>query len=174
MYPLPLVLSRLSSLTFQTHLYVALENSRHFSTTGFLAKYRLRNERRNSIMMSVSAQIWVVLLIVLVALEIYCRQSDLIADASSAWYFLRRHFAGKPVFSGSPMCEKRSARGGGRVSSLKNLVRLKNSPALTLWPTLIGRAAGHHCCCSVDISIFNYFACVRNRCVNFKLSIVKL
>ena len=124
--------------------------------------------------MSVSAQIWVTLLIVLVALKIYFSQSDLVADASSAWYFLRRHFAGKPVFSGSPMCEKRSARGGGRVSSLKNLVRLKNSPALTLWPTLIGRAAGHHSCCSVDISIFNYFACVRNRCVNFKLSIVKL
>ena len=124
-------------------------------------------------MMSVSAQIWVVLLIVLVALEIYCRQSDLVADASSAWNFLRRHFAGKPVFSGSRLCEKRSARGGGRVSSLKNLVRLKNSPPLTLWPTLIGRAAGHHCCCSVDISIFNYFACVRNRCVNFKLAVVK-
>ena len=55
MYPPPLVPSRLPSLTFQTHLCVALENSRHFSTTGFLAKYRLRNERRNSIMMSVSA-----------------------------------------------------------------------------------------------------------------------
>ena len=119
-----------------------------------------------------------------IASDCSCRVGNLLQPIRSGYWrvicmefwrsFLRRHFVWKPVFSGSPRCEKRSARGGGSVSSLKNLVRLNNSHPLTLRPTLIGRAAGHHSCCSVDISFFNYLACVRNRCVNFKLSIVKL
>ena len=73
------------------------------ATTGFLAKWRLRNECRNSILMP--TQIWLVPLI--------CRPSGIFAIMQNAlgtrvwkWRvismdflrsFLRRHFAGKPV-----------------------------------------------------------------------------
>ena len=79
------------------------------------------------------------------------------------------------LFSQARLCAKNEAPEEKAVyppPPLKNLVRRKNSHPLTLRPTLIGRAAGHLCCCSVEISIFNYFSRVRNRCLNFKLSIV--
>ena len=82
------------------------------------------------------------------------------------------------LFSQARLCAKNEAPEEKAVYPLpppppvKNLVRRKNSHPLTLRPTLIGRAAGHLCCCSVEISIFNYFSRVRNRCLNFKLSIV--
>ena len=78
------------------------------------------------------------------------------------------------LFSQARLCAKNEAPEEKAVypPPLKNLLRRKNSHPLTLRPTLLGRAAGHLCCCSVEISIFNYFSRVRNRCLNFKLSIV--
>ena len=51
---------------------VTLENNRHFSTQNDV----LRNELRNSILMTRTTQIWVVLLIGRAALEIYFNQSE--------------------------------------------------------------------------------------------------
>ena len=79
-------------------MYYSLRKQPTFrdSTDGLPAKWRLRNERRNSILMTRTLQIWVVLLI---------DQSEAL-PRSRYWRvismeflrsFLRRHFARKPL-----------------------------------------------------------------------------
>ena len=121
-----------------------------------------------------------------------CRVGNLLQPiGSGCWRVIRMEFSQTSfggetsggvakcgLFSQARLCAKNKAPEEKAVyplpppPPLKNLVRRKNSHPLTLRPTLIGRAAGHLCCCSVEISIFNYFSRVRNRCLNFKLSIV--
>ena len=100
-----------------------------------------------------------------------CRVGNLLQPIGSGCWrvicmeFLRRHLAGKPVVAQRNVgcflrldSVRKTKRPRRRQCTppppFKNLVRRKNSHPLTLRPTLIGRAAGHLCCCSVEISIF--------------------
>ena len=64
------------------------------ATTGFPARWRLRNERRNSILMGVTTQIWVETLIGWIKFPTgktnQKRYPDLGSDASSVWTFCAR------------------------------------------------------------------------------------
>ena len=66
--------------------------------TGCSAKWPLRNERRNSILMTchLCTQIWVEFLIGCAMPQICFNQSEALQDGLSAARFLRRYFAGKP------------------------------------------------------------------------------
>ena len=73
-------------------------NRVNWEATGCSTKWPLRNERRNSILMTchLCTQIWVEFLIGCAMPQICFNLSEALQDGLSAARFLRRYFAGKP------------------------------------------------------------------------------